>query len=60
MSEHVQAYDPDHGVYRKIHVATGKFVEERRSPFPGIDEVDELERKHPKKPQRYDPLGGYR
>lgn len=60
MSDYVQAYDPDHGVYRLIEVKTGDFVGEQEYLFDGVDEVDPLEGKGAKQPQRYDPLGGFR
>lgn len=60
MSEYVQAYDPDHGVYRKIHVASGDFVDEQPVPFFDLDEVDALESRKQRQPVRYDPLGDYR
>lgn len=61
MSGFVQAYDPDHRVYRKIHVASGEFVDEQPSPFRGVDEIEALEsRKQQQRPGRYDPLGDFR
>jgi len=60
MSGFVQAYDPDHGVYRKIHVSSGRFVDEQPVPFLDIDEVDDLESRKQRRLVRYDPLGDYR
>lgn len=61
MTEYVQAYDPDQGVYRMIDAKSGTFVGEQEYPFDGIDEVDPLESKKARQPtRRYDPLGGFR